>query len=207
MLRLPLLRHTTLYDRGMDAWTFTNWVVVACWLLWAAYWLLASQTAKVAQEKQSGRSRAVYLGMLAAGFALIANRRSPYPLNVALFPHSLALRIFGDLICVAGTGFAVWSRHALAGNWSAYVALKKDHQLIEHGPYALVRHPIYSGMLLMLAGSAILSGTLGAVAGLVLCIASFWIKLRQEEELMLRHFPQSYPDYRRRVKRLIPFVY
>src|SRR5258705_5868089 len=125
----------------MDGRTVTAWVVVACWLLWAAYWFLASRRVKEIQEEQSRPSRVAYLVLLAAGFILIANRRNFYPLGLVLVPRSLALRVLGDLLCIAGTIFAIWSRHVLAGNWSAMVSLKKDHELVERGPYALLRHP------------------------------------------------------------------
>jgi protein-S-isoprenylcysteine O-methyltransferase Ste14 len=78
---------------------------------------------------------------------------------------------------------------------------------VERGPYRFVRHPIYTSHLLMGLGTAIASGLLVAFAGLLLFIIGFWIKLKQEEGLLLRHFPDEYPAYKARVKALVPFVF
>ena len=85
-------------------------------------------------------------------------------------------------------------------------AVTKRHELVTRGPYRYVRHPIYSAILAMFLATALAIGQLGALVGFVLCFASFWIKLRQEEALMMRHFPNEYPAYRARVKALVPFV-
>jgi protein-S-isoprenylcysteine O-methyltransferase Ste14 len=78
---------------------------------------------------------------------------------------------------------------------------------VERGPYRFVRHPIYTSHLLMGLGTAIASGLLVAFAGLVFFFIGFWIKLKQEEGLLLRHFPDEYPAYKARVKALVPFVF
>ena len=102
---------------------------------------------------------------------------------------------------------ALWARKTLAGNWSADPMIKENHELIERGPYAYVRHPIYSGMLLMMLGAAIFSGRAGAFAILAIIFFSLWYKARQEERLLTEHFPEEYPKYKARVKALIPFIF
>jgi protein-S-isoprenylcysteine O-methyltransferase Ste14 len=94
----------------------------------------------------------------------------------------------------------------LGRNWSGVVTLKEEHELIERGPYRIVRHPIYTGMLGMFAGTAIVIGYLGGFLGLLLAFASFWLKLKREEDLMLKQFPNKYAAYQLRVKRIIPFL-
>ena len=84
--------------------------------------------------------------------------------------------------------------------------LQTGHELIQRGPYRYVRHPIYTGILTMCFGTAIEIGRLGGWLALPLVMFAFWIKLKQEEALMLRHFPDEYPDYQKQVKALIPFV-
>ena len=86
------------------------------------------------------------------------------------------------------------------------MTFKQDHEWIERGPYRFARHPIYTGMLLLCVGTALARGRLGAWVGVGLFCVGLWIKLRQEEALMLRHFPDEYPGYRKRVKALVPFV-
>jgi protein-S-isoprenylcysteine O-methyltransferase Ste14 len=112
----------------------------------------------------------------------------------------------GLALTVAGLGLAVWARLALGGNWSGRITFKENHQLVLHGPYARVRHPIYSALLLMFLGSALAVGTLGALVGLPLLFVGVWLKLRQEDELMSRHFPHEYASYRSRVSALIPGI-
>ena len=96
---------------------------------------------------------------------------------------------------LAGTALAIWARLTLGRNWSAEVTFKEDHELIESGPYALVRHPIYSGLLLMALGTVIHDGrALGVGLFAALCAALWW-KARQEEQIIGRHFPEAYRDY------------
>ena len=84
--------------------------------------------------------------------------------------------------------------------------MKEKHELIVRGPYRIVRHPIYTGLLAMLIATVIVSGRVAALIGLVLALISLWIKLSDEEAVMLQQFPGDYAAYRRRTKRLIPFV-
>jgi len=109
-------------------------------------------------------------------------------------------------IVAAGLVFTLWARAELGRNWSAAVVLKEDHQLIRSGPYAIVRHPIYTGLIIMALGTVLDEGTavgLPLVGALSLVL---WIKSRREEELMAASFPVDYPDYRRHVRAFIPYV-
>src|SRR5262249_25044393 len=100
---------------------------------------------------------------------------------------------------------AVWARVVLAGNWSARVTLKENHELIRRGPYRVVRHPIYSGLLVMILGTALLAGRMSGFVALLVCFCGFWIKLRQEEALLTRCLP-GYSEYKARTKALVPFI-
>jgi protein-S-isoprenylcysteine O-methyltransferase Ste14 len=86
------------------------------------------------------------------------------------------------------------------------VTFKQDHELVKTGPYRFGRHPIYTGLLVMCLGSGIEIGRVRCLLSLVMVGIGFWIKLKQEEALMLRHFPNEYPAYQKEVKALIPFV-
>ena len=86
------------------------------------------------------------------------------------------------------------------------MTLKEGHELVERGPYRFVRHPIYTGILTMFFATALVRGHLAGFAATFLMFESFWIKLRDEEQLMLQQFPDRYAAYRRRAKRIIPFV-
>jgi len=107
---------------------------------------------------------------------------------------------------VAGLIIALWGRIVLGRNWNIHPGLKENHELIERGPYAYVRHPMYSGLCLMLLGTVLWCGN---TAGYLLFFASLlgvWFKLRQEEKILTRHFGESYLSYKARVKALIPFI-
>jgi protein-S-isoprenylcysteine O-methyltransferase Ste14 len=95
----------------------------------------------------------------------------------------------------------------LGRNWSGTVTFKENHELVVRGPYAYVRHPIYTGMMLMFLGTALAQGTFGALLSLPILFLSFWIKYRQEETLMIEHFGEQYRDYMKRVSAIIPFVF
>lgn len=106
-----------------------------------------------------------------------------------------------------GLAIALWARAALGTNWSGAIAFKEGHELIQRGPYAYVRHPIYSGLLLMGLGTTLASARVSSLLMLVLALILLAIKARYEERLMIRHFPAAYPPYRARVKALIPGVW
>jgi protein-S-isoprenylcysteine O-methyltransferase Ste14 len=112
----------------------------------------------------------------------------------------------GLLLTVSGLLVVLWARVILGSNWSGSVTLKEDHELVEKGPYAYVRHPIYSGSLLMFLGTAIIIGNLGGFIGFPVFFISCWIKMKQEEILMIEHFGEEYPEYMTRTKALIPYL-
>jgi len=98
----------------------------------------------------------------------------------------------------------VWARVFLGANWSATVTIKQDHEIIRSGPYALVRHPIYSGLLLGMLGTAIAIGEMRGLVGLV--FLGWWLKLQTEEQFLVEQFGTQYLKYRQETKALIPFV-
>ena len=111
------------------------------------------------------------------------------------------------VLLIAGQLFAVWARDILGRNWSGTVTVKEDHELIQTGPYRLVRHPIYTGLLLALTGSALAQDRWSSVLAVVLVFVSFWIKLLREEAWMRETFGEKYDAYCARTKRLVPFVW
>jgi protein-S-isoprenylcysteine O-methyltransferase Ste14 len=186
--------------------TVSNWVIPGCWIIFIGYWIGNALRVKPAAEKQSWLSMAAYKGPLTLGGMLLWCPGLHDALRLALTPHTDLVRAGGAVVCVLGLFVAVWSRKTLAGNWSSNVTFRLGHELVETGPYRFVRHPIYTGILLMCFGQAIANGRLQAWLGfLILCIG-FWIKLQQEESLLLRHFPDAYSSYRQRVKALVPFL-
>jgi protein-S-isoprenylcysteine O-methyltransferase Ste14 len=112
----------------------------------------------------------------------------------------------GLSLTAGGLLFTVWARLHLGRNWSGTVTIKQGHELITSGPYAFVRHPIYTGLLLALLGSAIARGDWQGVLAFALAAGALWHKLRLEERWMRDQFGDAYDAYAQRVKALVPFV-
>jgi protein-S-isoprenylcysteine O-methyltransferase Ste14 len=184
----------------------SNLTILACWLTFMGYWMISAPKGKPTVERQDWPSFMVHRAPLALGGLLLWFPTSLHSLSPALTPQTGLARAFGTVICVFGLLGAIWSRRTLAGNWSSLVTFKEGHQLVQTGPYRFVRHPIYTCILLMCLGSAIAAGRISSWHGFLLLCAGFWIKLKQEESLMLRHFPDEYPAYQTRVKALVPFL-
>jgi protein-S-isoprenylcysteine O-methyltransferase len=121
-------------------------------------------------------------------------------------PQSESATAAALTLTYAGLAIAVWARFCIGRNWSAIVELKQGHTLVRRGPYRVVRHPIYSGLLLAMVGTAIGCGELGALLGVAVGLAGWLAKARMEESFLLTRFPKEYGEYRRNVRTLIPFV-
>ena len=121
-------------------------------------------------------------------------------------PRLPGIEMVGAMICLFGVALAIWARRTLATNWSGGVTIASQHTLIQKGPYALVRHPIYLGLLIAQAGMMV---TLGEARGLVLLIGvEQLMKKAVREDLILRvAYPVEYHEYERRVKRLLPWIW
>ena len=182
-------------------------IISVCWILGAVIWLLAAFATKQSIYRESKAQRLRYaIPILLGGFLLAKGQRMSDPLNHRVIPHLDVLAWIAAVLCIAGLAFCVWARFTLGRNWSGVVTLKEGHELITSGPYALVRHPIYTGLLTMFVATVIVEGHVAGLIAVPLVFVSLWIKLRYEEKLMSEKFPNEYAAYQQRVKRLIPFV-
>jgi len=182
-------------------------IISACWILFAVIWLLAAFATKQSIYKESRAQRLRYIiPILLGGFLLAKGHRLTDPLNHRVIPHVEAVAWTGVVLCAAGLVFCVWARFTLGRNWSGVITLKGGHELITYGPYGLVRHPIYTGLLTMFVATVIVRGHVAGIIAMPFVVLSLWIKLRYEEKLMLKKFPNEYATYQQRVKRLIPFI-
>ncbi len=189
--------------------TFNVYAAIAdCWKVLAAVWLIGIAFTKPAVRKQSAGSRLLYYGLALTGGLLIWGYPFPRDWLAARFaPHTQSVAFVGLALTIAGCLFAAWARITLGANWSGRATVKAGHELIVKGPYALARHPIYTGILLALAGTVLAVGQWRCVLGFLIILLAFGVKISQEERLMTETFPQAYPEYRRRVKALIPGVF
>lgn len=178
---------------------------VGCWGVVIALWIVMAFRAKPTKERSPLPRSLLYLVLTAAAAILLNESTRFIHWNQSILPRGVLTGILGDFLLCVGLVIAVWARITLAGNWSARVSLKEDHELVKRGPYRFVRHPIYSGLLVMVLGTAILVGQVGGFLVLVFCACGLYVKLRREEALLTKHFP-GYPEYMRRTKALVPFV-
>jgi protein-S-isoprenylcysteine O-methyltransferase Ste14 len=178
------------------------------WLAWIAYWRISAADVKPTQRHESPGSRAAHLlPLLIAGVLLWIRGDAE---DGWLFRHFLtpSATMFwaGAAITAAALAFSVWARVHLGRNWSATVTVKQDHELILTGPYAIVRHPIYTGVLFGFVGTALAIGQWRGVLAVAIVFAAFWRKLRLEERWMGETFGEDYRRYRARTRALIPFL-
>jgi protein-S-isoprenylcysteine O-methyltransferase Ste14 len=179
----------------------------ALWLAWIIYWKIAALDVKPAARRDGAGHRWLYFLPVIAAFTCfwlplwMPSWRAPI-----FLPHEAPF-IIGTLLLVAGLLFAVWARIVLGRNWSNVVTVKVGHELIQRGPYRWVRHPIYTGILLAIAGSALAQDLMTDLPIVPLAFLGFWIKLRREESWMREEFGASYDAYSERSARLIPFLF
>jgi protein-S-isoprenylcysteine O-methyltransferase Ste14 len=178
----------------------------AMWLSWAMYWFWAARHAKATERHEPIGSRLLHIvPLLVAVWLLWGGRVSVSFLNERLFPWAPWEFWTGALVTALSLLFTVSARIHLGRNWSGTVTIKQGHELIETGPYALVRHPIYTGLLLAFIGSAAAIGQWRGVLAVLLAWAAFWRKLRLEERWMAEQFGERYLAYCRRTPALVPF--
>jgi protein-S-isoprenylcysteine O-methyltransferase Ste14 len=187
---------------------FYRHLILWAWCAWALYWLISSIGNKATRRREPLGSRLAHVLPLLIGGVLLGVRELPWAaaLGMRLWPRSFPVYCVGFVILIAGLGFAVWARMHLGRNWSGAVTVKQGHELIRTGPYGYVRHPIYTGILAGVIGTAICSGTLRALLGFVIIAAALTRKLRKEEEFMREVFPGQYQQYCAAVPALIPFA-
>ncbi|HEV2234587.1 MAG TPA: isoprenylcysteine carboxylmethyltransferase family protein [Terriglobia bacterium] len=181
--------------------------ITLLWILLVAIWLVSWMSAKRAVRRQSWSSRILQGSLVAGGYVLMFNhslRLGPLQENFA--PDTAAIAWSGLAVTAAGIYLAIWARFAIGRNWSGTVTVKEDHQLIRRPPYTLVRHPIYSGILLASLGTALAAREYRGLVGMVLVFIGFWVKLRLEEQFMTEQFGTEYTRYKQEVKALIPHL-
>jgi len=186
-----------------------HYIFLFVWAAFLIYWQIMWQRmaagAKANQRLESAASRVLRAVLICLAILLMGYPRIPVAwLSLQLWPQGLVSFWAGFAVTLAGLLFCVWARVHLGRNWSSAVTVKQDHELIVSGPYALVRHPIYSGLLLAFAGTALAIGQIRALLGFALVAIAPGLKLRLEEKWMRTQFGAKYEAYSERVKALVP---
>jgi len=185
-------------------WLIWN-LIPLMWISWCLYWLISARNAKRTVRRESLTSRVSHVLPLVVGVSLVAVPHLPSAVFATrILPRTLAIYWMAVTLIFLGLAFAVWARRHIGSNWSGTVTVKQDHVLIRSGPYAWVRHPIYTGLLTAILGTAIARGELRGVWAMVLCTLGFVIKLRLEERWMRQVFGADYERYSAEVPALVP---
>jgi len=174
---------------------------LALWATWLAYWIVAARSAAHGASFERRGSRLLHLGAALASLALLVFR--PFHLEL---PGGAVVAAAGDLVTGLGLAFAIWARIHLGQRWSGRVEVKPGHRVVRSGPYAWVRHPIYAGILVAVAGSALVARELTAALAVVIMALAYLRKVRMEEAVLLQSFGPEYQAYQREVKALVPFI-
>ena len=175
------------------------------WYLFAAYWAITLIGVKRTKTREKSFDRLVTLVVVVLAYNLLfATWLRIGPLRLRFVPDESWIAWTGIAVTWVGTAVAIWARTCIGANWSARVTLKEDHKLIRSGPYAYVRHPIYTGMLLGCVGAALVVGEWRGVLAVVLLLAAHSRKAMREESLLTREFGDEYISYRRSTGFLFP---
>jgi protein-S-isoprenylcysteine O-methyltransferase Ste14 len=175
-------------------------VVLVGWLAFWIYWLAASADIKAGSTRW-GRFAGVRVGLILVGLLLLRLRL----LNGHAGVTSPSLWGVGLAVFVLGLALAVWARVYIGRNWGMPMSKKDEPELVTTGPYRTIRHPIYSGIILGMIGTAIAVSWFWVIAVVVMG-AYFIYSAVHEERYMTEQFPATYPDYKRSTKMLVPFI-
>jgi protein-S-isoprenylcysteine O-methyltransferase Ste14 len=188
----------------LTAWQLTN----ASWILLGIYWVFLSMYVKRPARQESSGAYLAHIAVMCVSFFLLFSRAASVGFLGARFVADVDWMGWAGLgLTIAGCGIAAWARWYLGTNWSAVVTVREGHELIRNGPYAVVRHPIYWGLLVAMMGTAIEVGEVRGLVGVAIAFFAWWDKTRREETFLVEQFEGEYVQYRRMVKRLIPFIF
>jgi protein-S-isoprenylcysteine O-methyltransferase Ste14 len=175
------------------------------WLIFLGYWLIARFRVNRMELSEPGGALLLRVLIMAGAYWLLF-QQDPYfgVLNHRFVPRDDRIVLVGVLLTWSGVAFAIWARYHLGKFWSATVALREGHQLIRSGPYANIRHPIYTGMLTAVLGTTLAVGRYRALIAFVVILAGFIAKSRQEEKLLDAQFGPAFEEHRRHTGFFLP---
>jgi protein-S-isoprenylcysteine O-methyltransferase Ste14 len=186
-------------------WTL-GYLIGASWLLFAAYWFVTAFGAKAPAKVERATERVGHIILMVIGFMLLryAAPQSLNWLNRRFLPDVRWIYWLGAYLTFAGVMFAIWARRSIGKEWSATVQIKQDHQLIRSGPYARIRHPIYTGILWALAGTTLTIGEYRALLGLAVIAVGFVQKAKKEEAFLAAQFGPAFQEHQRQTGFFLP---
>ena len=182
-------------------------LTMVAWSAFILSWIGAAFWADRAEKRPARREAWLYRAVTVAGVVLLVAGGEQFSRAVdRLWSFEPVVDYALVLVVLSGIAFTWWARLYLGRLWSSSVTKKADHRVVDTGPYAIVRHPIYIGIMLACAATAAQLGTALAVAGVLVLWVGFWIKARLEERFLRGQLGEgAYDAYRRKVPMLVPF--
>jgi protein-S-isoprenylcysteine O-methyltransferase Ste14 len=175
------------------------------WAVFVAYWVISAFNTKRTQQRESFLARYGVMFIVVVGFALLFKGSTGRGfLNQPIFHRNDTSNVVAVALTWAGIGLAIWARAHLGQYWSARITIKEDHKLIRTGPYARLRHPIYSGLDLAAVGTALAIDRWRSVVVVCVIIIGFCIKAKREEAMLEKHFGADFEEHRRKTGFLLP---
>ena len=180
-------------------------IVEICWAVLGLYWLVSALGTKKVAVNESAGLRVFRLFMIILMVLLLGTDWLRIgPLGWRFVPRHSNVVWLGVALTMAGTALAIWARWNLGRNWSDKVVLKVDHELIGSGPYRYLRHPIYTGVLVGLAGTAITIGEWRGVVAVVVLGTNYYVKATREERILAANFGEAFAEHKRRTGFFLP---
>jgi protein-S-isoprenylcysteine O-methyltransferase Ste14 len=177
------------------------------WMLLGAVWLVLWFGMKKAKKREGWGERAQHAILVTLGFFLLFGKPGNWGwLNYRLLPEVPLIWSIGLLLTTVGVGISIWARLSLGANWSGMVTLKAGHELVQKGLYRWIRHPIYTGILLGMAGTAMIKGHLRGWVGFAIVLTGFYFKARREERFLREEFGAGYEEHARQTGMFLPAV-
>ena len=178
------------------------------WIAFGVYWLIAARRVKAARTTESPIYRVFRLLLLVITFTLLFEKWTAVGfLGRDFFPQTQLLAYIGFASALAGMAIAVWARTSLGHYWSDKIVLKVDHQLVRSGPYARMRHPIYSGVLLGVAGSALVVDEWRGVLAFLLLLTNYTVKAKREDAILAEAFAEDFEEHKKCTGFLLPRLF
>jgi protein-S-isoprenylcysteine O-methyltransferase Ste14 len=177
------------------------------WAIWVLLWLLTAFFSKAVKRRETARQRLQHMIPAMLGFLLIFRQDLGVPgLSRRIFPDNPVLMLACVVATISGLLFSVWARLALGSNWSGTVTIKANHQLIRRGPYRLIRHPIYTGMLPALLATAVTQRQVSGILGFLVVSFALYRKALREESFLSQEFGDAFAEHQRHTGMFLPRI-